>query len=75
MVSFYKTKEKDVFVFLSLIALLLTANVFFTFQLGRFIFMAVLMAAMIQAQYLNEQQSQQGVKDKIHPTKGAKHGR
>ena len=75
MISFYKTKEKDIFVFLSLIALLLTANVFFTFQLGRFIFMAVLMAAMIQAQYLNEQQSQQGVKDKIHPTKGAKHGR
>ena len=52
--AFLKTKKKDIILGLSGLCLLWTANAFFTFQIGRFAFLTVIIMALIQGRYLKE---------------------
>jgi hypothetical protein len=54
VVTFFRTKEKDICAALSVLAALITANAFFTFQIGRLLFVTVLMLAIIKASYREE---------------------
>lgn len=53
---FYRTEDRDWCAFLSVVAALITANAFFTFQIGRFTFLTVVSMALIQGQYMMENQ-------------------
>ena len=53
--GYFKTGAKDIYSFLSLIAILWTANAFFTFQIGRFTFLAVMFLAFIRSDYKDQQ--------------------
>jgi hypothetical protein len=52
---FFRTAKRDNLIMLSLIAIAFTANAFFTFQIGRFVFLSVLMLGMIRGAYEWEQ--------------------
>lgn len=52
--AFFRTKRWDLCAGLSLLVLLWSCNAFFTFQIGRFSFLAVFLLAMIQGRYLFE---------------------
>ncbi|MDD5234540.1 MAG: hypothetical protein PHG91_14200, partial [Syntrophales bacterium] len=52
--AFFRTKGRDLCAGLSLLVLLWSCNAFFTFQIGRFSFLAVFLLAMIQGRYLFE---------------------
>ncbi len=54
IIVFLKTKDKDVIVFLSMMAAVLSANAFFTFQIGRFTFLTVIFMALIQGRHVHE---------------------
>lgn len=49
--SHFKTENRDDLIFISLTALIFSACAFFTFQIGRFVFLAVILAGMIQGAY------------------------
>ena len=49
--GYCKTRKPDILCFLSLIAILWSANAFFTFQIGRFTFLAVMFLAFIRSDY------------------------
>lgn len=53
-VVFFRTRGKDMLVGLSGLCLAWTACAFFTFQIGRFAFLAVMAMALIQGAYLKE---------------------
>ena len=53
-VAFLKTKSGEIMPALCIIAALVSANAFFTFQIGRFTFIAVLCLGLIQGRYLTE---------------------
>ena len=53
--GFFKTRQRDILCFLSLIAILWTANAFFTFQIGRFTFLAVMFLAFIRSDYKDQE--------------------
>ncbi len=55
---FLRTRDRDWVPALGILAALCTACFFFTFQIGRLLFLAVLYAAMVQSAYLDR--SQQG---------------
>lgn len=54
-IAFFRTKQKDLIIGLSVLCLLWTANAFFTFQIGRFSFLTVFFLALIQGAYLKQE--------------------
>ncbi len=55
VIAFFKTREKSILIGLSVLCLFWTANAFFTFQIGRFSFLAVFFLALIQGAYLQQE--------------------
>jgi len=53
-IAFIKTKGRDVIIGLSTLAILISANAFFTLQMGCFLIVLVLFMAMIQGEYVSQ---------------------
>ncbi|MHB8110508.1 MAG: O-antigen ligase family protein [Syntrophorhabdaceae bacterium] len=56
-IAFFRARRRDLLTGLSVLCLLWTANAFFTFQIGRFSFLAVFFLALIQGAYLTQRRA------------------
>ena len=54
IISFSRTKNRDVLIGLSALAILISANAFFTFQIGCFLMILVIFMGMIQGEYVSQ---------------------
>jgi hypothetical protein len=62
-IIFFKTKEKDWIPFLGAAAAFISANAFFTFHIGRLLFLTVIFCALVMGQYNREGRADHWITD------------